>query len=132
MAHPRYDNALERRLLFFLRACMCGSKRRRASTQSGMKHVYPMEEAERKRICAASLSSPAERKLMRVISLTVSKTRFHVRDRYVQRLRDSTNSECGYDETCLYCVHKDVPRPKRSPARRFSSRIIPDSLTSGP
>ena len=42
--------------------------------------------------------------------LDVGNTRFHVRDRYVRRLRDSTNPKCGYDETCFYCVHKAMTR----------------------
>lgn len=42
--------------------------------------------------------------------LDVGKTRFYVRDRYVRRLRDATNPECGYDETCFYCLNKTMPR----------------------
>lgn len=42
--------------------------------------------------------------------LDVGKTRFYVRDRYVRRLRDATNPECGYDETCFYCFNRTIPR----------------------
>lgn len=42
--------------------------------------------------------------------LDVGDTRFHVRDRYVRRLRDSANPESGYDETCFFCAHKSMPR----------------------
>jgi hypothetical protein len=41
--------------------------------------------------------------------LNVGKTRFHVRHRYVKRLRDTTDPECAYEETCFYPVHKGVP-----------------------
>ena len=41
--------------------------------------------------------------------LDVGETRFHVRDRYVRRLRDPTSPECGYDQTCFYSMHKGMP-----------------------
>jgi len=41
--------------------------------------------------------------------LDVGKTRFHVRHRYVKRLRDTTDPECAYEETCFYPVHKGMP-----------------------
>ena len=42
--------------------------------------------------------------------LDVGKMRFHVRDRYVGRLRDLTDPECKYEETCFYPVHKGMPK----------------------
>jgi hypothetical protein len=42
--------------------------------------------------------------------LDIGKMRFHVRDRYVGRLRDVSNLECGYEETCFYPVHKGMPK----------------------
>ncbi len=42
--------------------------------------------------------------------LDVGKMRFHVRDRYVGRLRDLTDPECTYEETCFYPVHKGMPK----------------------
>jgi hypothetical protein len=42
--------------------------------------------------------------------LDVGKMRFHVRDRYVRRLRDMTDPECAYEETCFYPVHKGMPK----------------------
>ena len=41
--------------------------------------------------------------------LDVGKRRFHVRHRYVKRLRDTTDPECAYEETCFYPVHKGMP-----------------------
>jgi hypothetical protein len=41
--------------------------------------------------------------------LDVSKMRFEVRDRYIKRLRDVTDPECPYEETCFYSVPKGVP-----------------------
>jgi hypothetical protein len=42
--------------------------------------------------------------------LHVGTTRFHVRDRYVRRLRDLTDPESTYEETCFYPMHKDMPK----------------------
>ena len=73
-------------------------------------------------ICLSDRGRRAKCYLRRIVAVTggsqtddgyildVGITRFHVRDRYVRRLRDSTNPECGYDETCSYCVHKGMPR----------------------
>jgi hypothetical protein len=64
----------------------------------------------------------AKRYLRRIVALTgatqmdgvyvldVGKARFHVRDRYVGRQRDMTDSECAYEETCFYPVHKGMPK----------------------
>ena len=64
----------------------------------------------------------AEAYLRRIVALTgatqmgssyvlnVGKARFHVRDRYVRRLRDVTDPECAYEETCFYPVHKGMPK----------------------
>ena len=46
--------------------------------------------------------------------LDVGKTRFYVRDRFVRRMRDATNPECGYDETCFYCLNKAMPRAEET------------------
>jgi hypothetical protein len=42
--------------------------------------------------------------------LHVGTTRFHVRDRYVRRLRDLTDPKSAYEETCFYPMHKDMPK----------------------
>jgi len=42
--------------------------------------------------------------------LDVGKMRFHVRDRYVKRLRDTTDRKCGFEETCFYPVHNGMPK----------------------
>ena len=64
----------------------------------------------------------AKRYLQRIAALTgatqaddayvldVGKMRFHVRHRYVRRLRDTTDPECAYEETCFYPVHKGMPK----------------------
>src|SRR5713101_10175518 len=63
----------------------------------------------------------AKRYLQRIAALTtatqvddayvldVGKMRFHVSHRYVKRLRDTTDPECAYEETCFYPVHKGMP-----------------------
>ncbi len=64
----------------------------------------------------------AETYLRRIVALTgvmqmdhayvldVGKMRFHVRDRYVRRLRDTTDPECAYEETCFYAVYTGMPK----------------------
>ncbi len=42
--------------------------------------------------------------------LDVGTTRFHVRDRYVRRMRDVTDPKCAYEQTCFYSTHKEMPK----------------------
>jgi hypothetical protein len=42
--------------------------------------------------------------------LDVGTTRFHVRDRYVRRMRDVTDPKCEYEETCFYAAEKEMPK----------------------
>jgi hypothetical protein len=42
--------------------------------------------------------------------LTVGKTRFHVRYRYVRRLRDLTDPQGADEETCFYPAKKEMPK----------------------
>ena len=42
--------------------------------------------------------------------LDVGTTRFHVRDRYVRRMRDVTDPKCAYEGTCFYPAHKEMPK----------------------
>jgi len=42
--------------------------------------------------------------------LDVGTMRFHVGHRYVRRLRDTTDPECAFEETCFYPVGKDMPK----------------------
>ena len=42
--------------------------------------------------------------------LHVGTTRFHVRHRYVRRLRDLTDPQSAYEETCFYPVQNDMPK----------------------
>ncbi len=73
--------------------------------------VDPIDRRDRAKVC-----------LRRIVALTsatqmgdeyvldVGTTRFHVRDRYVRRLRDAADPKCGYEETCFYPVHKGMPK----------------------
>jgi hypothetical protein len=45
--------------------------------------------------------------------LTVGKTRFHVRYRYIRRLRDLTDPQGEYEETCFYPAKKEMPKSER-------------------
>jgi hypothetical protein len=42
--------------------------------------------------------------------LAVGKTRFYVRYRYVRRLRDVTDPQGAYEETCFYPAKKEMPK----------------------
>jgi hypothetical protein len=65
---------------------------------------------------------PAKRYLQRIAALTgatrmddayvldVGNMQFHVRHRYVKRLRDTPDPDCALDETCFYPVHKGMPK----------------------
>jgi hypothetical protein len=45
--------------------------------------------------------------------LDVGKMCFHVRDRYVKRLRDTTDPKCTFEETCFYPMHRDMPKAEQ-------------------
>lgn len=107
--HPHYDNALQRRFRILERA------------YAGVTAENGFDTASDE-LCVSDESNRAEKYLRRIVSLTgarrmgnrytlnVGKTIFHVRDRYVWRLPDSTNPECRYNETCFYSAHKGMPR----------------------
>jgi hypothetical protein len=46
-------------------------------------------------------------------ALDVGTTRFQVRDRYVRRVRDVTDPQCVYEETCFYSAHKEMPKAEQ-------------------
>ena len=64
----------------------------------------------------------AKRYLRRIVAITgatqmddayivdVGKMQFRVGYRYVGRLRDVTDPECAYEETCFYPMHKGMPK----------------------
>ena len=106
--HPHYNNALQRRFRIFERAYAGviaedgldkGPDKLSLSDRRGRAKAYL------RRIVALSGATQTDEGYI----LDVGKTIFCVRDRYVLRLRDSTNPQCGYDETCFYCVHKGMP-----------------------
>jgi len=67
----------------------------------------------------------AQRYLCRIVALTgatqigggyaldVDTTRFKVRDGYVRRVQDVTNPKCGYEETCFYPAHEEMPKAEQ-------------------
>ena len=67
----------------------------------------------------------AKRYLRRIVALTgatriggayvlhVGTTRFQVRDGYVRRVQKVTNPKCGYEETCFYPAHKEMPKAEQ-------------------
>ena len=105
---PHYDNALQRRFRILERAYAGVIAENGFDPCSG-------------EVCLSDGRGRAKTYLHRIAALTggtqtdegycldVGKTRFHVRDRYVRRLRDSTSPGCGYDESCFYCVRKGMP-----------------------
>jgi hypothetical protein len=63
--------------------------------------------------------------LLRIVALTggtqmgngydldVGKARFHVRDRYVTRMRDVSDPKGAYEETCFYSADKSMPKAEQ-------------------
>ncbi len=104
-----YDNALEQRFLILERACAG------VIAENGFDAVLDG-------VCLSDGRSRAKTYLRRIVALTdatqmgdeyvldVGTTRFHVRDRYVRRLRDAADPKCRYEETCFYPVHKGMPK----------------------
>ena len=107
-SHAPYANALQRRFRILERAC------------AGVIAENGFDPASHE-ICSSDRRSRAKTYLRCIVALTgarrvdnhyvldVGDIRFHVRERYVRRLRDSTDPQCGHDETCFYCVHKGTP-----------------------
>jgi hypothetical protein len=74
---------------------------------------------------AAALKDRPKAFLLRIVALTgatqmgngydmnVGTTRFHVRDRYVGRLRDVNNPKGAYEETCFYSAEKSMPKAEQ-------------------
>jgi len=74
---------------------------------------------------AAALKDRPKAFLLRIAALTgatqmgngydmnVGTTRFHVRDRYVGRLRDVNNPKGAYEETCFYSAEKSMPKAEQ-------------------
>jgi len=46
-------------------------------------------------------------------ALDVGTTRFQVRDRYVRRVRDTTDPKCAYEETCFYSADRGMPKAEQ-------------------
>ena len=46
-------------------------------------------------------------------ALDVGTTRFQVRDGYIRRVQNVTNPKCGYEETCFYPAHKEMPKAEQ-------------------
>ena len=82
--------------------------------ENGSDGVYPITPKDR-----------AKRYLRRIVALTggtrmgngydinVGTTRFHVRDRYVTRMRDVADPKCAYEQTCFYTADKTMPKAEQ-------------------
>jgi len=105
----RRNNVLEEGLHISDSGDVAALTRNRFENSSGS--LDPIDRRDRAKVC-----------LRRIVALTsatqmgdeyvldVGTTRFHVRDRYVRRLRDAADPKCGYEETCFYPVHKGMPK----------------------
>ena len=122
--HPHYDNALQRRFLILERAYAGVIEENGFDT--GSDETAPSDGRSRansflRRIVALT----GARRMGNRYILKVGKTIFHVRDRYVWRLPDSTNPECGYNETCFYPLHKGMPGEEEIAAALLQLRNNP-------
>jgi len=71
--------------------------------------------------CPASVSNQAQSYLLRIVTLTdatdmddgyllnVGTNTFHVRDRYVRRIRGGEDLKSGYVETCFFVPNQGMP-----------------------
>ena len=57
--------------------------------------------------------------------LDVGTTRFHVRDKYVRRIRDATDPKCGYEETCFFSAYHQIPKCEQIAAGLLQLRNNP-------
>jgi len=76
-------------------------------------------------VATAALKDRPKAFLLRIVALTgatqmgngydmnVGTTRFHVRDRYVGRLRDMNNPKGAYEETCFYSAEQSMPKAEQ-------------------
>jgi hypothetical protein len=89
------------------------------------------------RIDFAQAESRADMYLHRVIALTgatqkgatyfldVGKTRFEVSDRFIRRLRDSSDPKAKPEETCFYCTFRGIPQAEQIAAALLHLRNNP-------
>lgn len=122
--HQEYDGVLERRLHIFEQPLV-----RAIAGNGGDMGSY--------RINLIYAESPAETYLRRIAALTgaaqmsdgyvlnVGTTRFHVRDRYVRRLRDVGDAKCAYEETCFYPAFQVMPKAEQIAAVLLQLRNNP-------
>ena len=107
--HPHHDDTLQRRFRILERAC--GGVFAENGFDTGSDEM-----------CLSDRRGRAKTYLRRIVTLTGAKQmgngylldvgtiRFHVRDRYVRRMRDVTDPKCAYEETCFYSTHKEMPK----------------------
>jgi hypothetical protein len=108
--HRHYDNALEQRFLILERACAGVIAENGFDAVLDGVCLFDGRSRAKTYLCRVAALTGATQTDHRCYVLDVGKTRFYVRDRYVRRLQDSTNPECGYEQTCCYPVHKGMPR----------------------
>jgi hypothetical protein len=106
----RHTNILQQGLhaLDLARAAVIPDNRLENGSDGGVHPVTPQDRAKTylRRIAALTGATQIDDAYV----MDIGKMRFHVRDRYVGRLRDVGNLECGYEETCFYPVHKGMPK----------------------
>ena len=122
--HQEYDAALERRFRILEQPFVGTIEGNCLDTGS---YRIELSDAE----------SRAETCLRRIVALTgatqvddgyvlnVVTTRFHVRDRYVGRLRDVGDAKCPYEETCFYSEFQGMPKAEQIAAVLLQLRNNP-------
>jgi hypothetical protein len=105
----RHNNRLEEGLHISAPGCVVGiAANCSENSPDGLDHVDRKDRAKSylRRVVALTAAAQMDNGYV----LNVGTTRFHVRDRYVRRLRDMTYPECAYEETCFYPLHKSMPK----------------------
>jgi hypothetical protein len=105
----RHNNALKRGLqILNVRGLAAITDSSSGNGSEGVRLITPKDRARAylRRIIALTGATQVDDTYV----LDVGKTRFHVRDRYVRRIRDVTDPQCAYEETCFYSMHKEMPK----------------------
>jgi hypothetical protein len=82
--------------------------RRLENSADDVDRLNPKDRAKRYLLRIATLTGATQ--MDDTYVLDVEKVQFQVRHRYVTRLRDTTDPECTFEETCFYPVNKDMPK----------------------
>ena len=110
-ARPRQNGALEQRIYILdpIRLTLVASEfENRADGADPVDRKYRAKRYLRRIVALTGATQ-----IGGAYALDVGTTRFQVRDGYVGRVQNVTNPKCGYEETCFYPAHKEMPKAEQ-------------------